>query len=261
MSPAAIEKAVSVFADSDRDQGAALSALAVIMAHGEQATALLKSSCQESPAGKAQLKYAQILAILGDPTGVPTLISAVDAYGGWDRGVTLTSQRKTGNTFSELDRLVIALGYSRAPAALESLIAKLRQLRPDSELSHYKAISLALRHHPPCYAVARLLVETLKQPGFAGHATVAPAVRQEDHRGTPFAAVAQRLVTTGGDESANRTNLNKAYKELIVAAMLYRCGDRQGMAKATLDQYAKDVHGHFARYAQQTLRGTRTVPQ
>jgi flavin-dependent dehydrogenase len=256
MSPAALENAVGVFADSDPDHGEMLSALAVIMAHGEQATGLLKSRYQASRAGKAQLKYAQVLAILGDPTGVPALVNAVDAYDGWDRGVTLTTQRKTGNTFSELDRLIVALGYGRAPAALKPLITKLGQLRPDSELSHYKAISLALRHHPPCAAAAPLLVELLRQPGFAGHATVALVLRKEDHQGKPSAAVAPRLVTTGGNKSANQTNLNKAYKELIVAAMLYRCGDRHGMAKATLEQYAKDVHGHFARYAKQILDGT-----
>ena len=35
--------------------------------------------------------------------------------------------------------------------------------------------------------------------------------------------------------------------------MLYRCGDRDGMAEAILRRYAQDIHGHFARYAQQTL--------
>jgi hypothetical protein len=187
-------------------------------------------------------------------------MKAVDGYEGWDQGVTLTSQRKTGNTFSELDRLIIALGYSRAPAALKPLLAKLKQLRPDSELSHYKAIALALRLHPPCDAVAETAIDTLQQPGVADHAIVAPVVRRENQQGESAAIVADRLVTTGGDAAANNTNLNKAYKELIIAAMLYRCGDRHGMARATLEQYARDVHGHFARYAQQTLRGTMTGP-
>jgi flavin-dependent dehydrogenase len=256
MSPDALEKAVNAFADRDVDQSTALSALAVIMAHGEQATALLRSRYQASADGKARLKYAQILGILGDPAGAPALIAAVDACDEWDRGVTLTSQRKTGNTFSELDRLIMALGCSRATAALKPLIEKLSQLRPESELSHFKAISLALRHQPRSDAVAGRLVEMLKQPGFAGHARVAPVVRRESQAGQPSVAVARRLVTTAGDQSANKTDLNKAYKELIVAAMLYRCGDRHGMAKATLEQYAQDFHGHFARYAQQTLRGT-----
>jgi hypothetical protein len=156
--------------------------------------------------------------------------------------------------------LVIALGYSRAPAALKPLLTKLRQLRRDSELSHYKAISLALRHHPGCYVVARMAVEMLQQPGFSGHATVAPEATRTIREGNLTATVARRLVTTGRDASANNSNLNKAYKELIVAAMLYRCGDCDGIAKATLQQYTRDVHGHFARYAQRTLDATPIVP-
>ncbi len=231
-----------------------LGPLAVVMAADpKDAIAVLRLGYRNIPAGAARLRYAQLLAILGDPTGVPALIEAVEKSKGWDDGVALTSQRKTGNTFSDLDRLVIALGQSRAPEALKPLITKLRQLKPDSELSHYKAISLALRHHPPCDAAAEPLLDLLKQPGFTGHATVDPVVRKEDREGNRHTAAADRLVTTGGNKPANDTNLNKAYKELIIAAMLYRCGDRHGTATAILRQYAQDVHGHFARYAQRTL--------
>ena len=165
----------------------------------------------------------------------------------------LTSQRETGNTLSDLDRLVIALGYSRAPEALRPLITKLRQLKPDSGLSHYKAISLALRPYLPCDAATGPLVEMLKQPGFSGHATVYSLVPEENHRKNVFTTTAERLVTTAGNRSANVANLNKVYKELIIAAMLYRCGDRNGISATILRQYSQDVHGHFARYAQRTL--------
>jgi len=223
------------------------------MAHPAKAIPLLKTRYHDSPTGSRKRKYAQILAILGDPTGAATLIAAVDAYDGWDQGVTLTSQRKTGNTFSDLDRLVIALVYSRAPEALTPLISKLEQLEPDSELPHYKAISLALRRHQPSNSAAKPLTKMLKQPGFTGHATVAAVARKDDRKGEQAAGVADRLVTTGGNESANDTNLNRAYKEIIIVAMLYRCGDRDGMAEAILKQYARDIHGHFARYARWIL--------
>jgi len=94
MRPEAIEEAVVICGDNNVDQGEMLSALAVIVAHSEQSIRLLKTRYHDSPAGNAKLKYAQILAVLGDPTGVPTLIAAVDAYDRWDEGVTLTSQRK-----------------------------------------------------------------------------------------------------------------------------------------------------------------------
>ncbi len=47
-------------------------------------------------------------------------------------------------------------------------------------------------------------------------------------------------------------------KELTIAALLYRCGDRNGLAESVLKRYAQDLHGHFARYAAQTLaRGVK----
>ena len=41
------------------------------MAHPKQAIPLLKTRYHDSSAGDAQLDYARILAMLGDPTGVP----------------------------------------------------------------------------------------------------------------------------------------------------------------------------------------------
>ena len=63
------------------------------------------------------------------------------------------------------------------------------------------------------------------------------------------------LAAADDDRSANRLNLNKAYKELIIAALLYHNDDREGMAEAILQQYARDIHGHLARYAREVLEG------
>lgn len=217
-----------------------------------------ESSYWASPAGMEQLNYARILGILGDSTGVPALIAAVDAHDRWDRGMALTSQRKTGNLFSELDRLVIALGFSGASEAVAPLLRKLGELEPNSKLSHYKAISLALWEYD-CPAAAEPLAKLLSQPGFTGHATVQPIVSRSSAGGAASIRAADRLLTADGDDDANRANLNRALKELIIAALLYRCGDRNGLAEAVLHQYARDLHGHFASYATQTLdrRATR----
>jgi hypothetical protein len=253
----AIERAVQAIADPDDRK--MLEALAVVMAHPEQAVPLLTTAYQRSGTGNPQRDYAKVLGILGDPTGAPVLIAAVEAHEEWDQGSALTSQRKTGNTFSELDRLVIALGFSQAPQAVEPLLRKLGQLKSDSRLSHYQAISLAMRN---CLspAAAEPLAGLLNQPGFMGHATLALITKRRDKDGMESAAAADRFLTTDGDEQANGTNLNMAYRELIVATMLYRCGDKDGMAEAILRRYAKDLHGHFASYAQRTLDGRSFSP-
>ena len=128
------------------------------------------------------------------------------------------------------------------------MLRKLGQLRPDSELSRYKAVSLALWESRSPEA-ARPLAELLTRPGFCGHATTEP-VTGRDGGSVPWPA--QRLVTTDDDAAANQGNLNRAMKELLVAALLYRCGDRQ-QAKAVLQQYVQDIHGHFSRYARAAL--------
>ena len=169
--------------------------------------------------------------------------------------MALTSQRKTGNLFSDLDRLVIALGFSRAPEAVAPLLRKLGQLEPDSELSHYKAISLALWD----YALPRRgrAAGQSVEPSRVHRSRHRPAHREPNPRraATEPARAADRLLTTDADDAANHANLNRAMKELTIAALLYRCGDRNGQAEAVLNQYARDLHGHFARYAAQTLTG------
>ena len=99
------------------------------------------------------------------------------------------------------------------------------------------------------------LAELLDRPGFRGHATVRPVVPRALARGQSSNMAADRLVTTDSDFAANSTNLNRAMKELTVAALLYRCGDRDSRTKTVLLQYAQDIHGHFARYARAVLDG------
>jgi len=246
----AIERAVAGLG-VDADQVHRLHWLAFVVAHPDESIGPLRHRYREARDVSAKRRYARVLGILGDPTGAATLVEAIDAHEGWDRGVPLSSQRKTGNTFSELDRLVIALGFSRDPEGLPTLIAKLRQLKPGSELSHFKAISLALRHHAAGDAAVELLLRLLDQPGFTGHATPGPWMPAADGRSRLAACIARRRVTGNGGGS-----LNDAYKELIVAAMLYRGGDPGGAASKILRRFTQDVHGHFARYAERTLESS-----
>ena len=42
-------------------------------------------------------------------------------------------------------------------------------------------------------------------------------------------------------------------RELVLARALYRCGDKDGIGKEILEEYAKDLRGHFARHAHAVL--------
>jgi hypothetical protein len=216
--------------------------LAMLMAHGERARPLLRQAYAAAAEPGPKLTYAQILGVLGDATGADTLAVAVAGAATWDQGYGWTSHRESDNTFSELDRLVIALGWSGARAALPVLVAKLGQLAPDDSLSHFVALALALHRHDRPASAAADLARLLATPGFAGHALLAPVA-------PPGGQLAPRA-NAGTDP---RTALNTACRELLVAGMLVHCGDQEGRGQAVLETYARGVYGHFARYARHLL--------
>ena len=237
-----LQRAMQALATDNESKS--LSALAVLVDHPRQAIPLLRARYTELPDGREKLDCARALALLGDPTAVPALIASVNSYKEWDRGAALTSQCDTGNTFSDLDRLVIALGFSGTSRAARPLLTKLGQLTPESELSHYKAIALALAHCD-IPGATDTLSDLLDRVKFLGSDAERPG------------RLADRFVTVAPDDKANTGNLNRAFKELIVAALLYRSGDRDGKAKEILQQYARNVHGHFAQYARWVLSARR----
>jgi hypothetical protein len=226
----------------------AIFSLAVVMAHSEQSLPLLRKAHAEAAEPAQKLVYARILGVLGDKACAPTLIAAVTSARAWDTGFGLTSHRESHNTFSDVDRLVIALGMSGAPEGLEAIAGKIGQLKPGSELSHFIAAAMAIQNYSNPKAAAEPLARLLEAPGFTGHALDAAAAQQ----GT----VAPRDVASDKPD----TNLNAAFKELLVAGMLFRFGDSQERGKRILEQYSRGVIGHFSRYARCVLQAGRPAP-
>jgi flavin-dependent dehydrogenase len=249
MSQEALEKAVADVGNMVREikqsrtvEDPSIFSLAAIMAHPEPCLPLLKKAYAEA-AEDRKLIYARILGVIGDLTGAPTLIAAVEGAPAWDKGFGLTAHRESDNTFSDLDRQVIALGLSGAPAGLAPILGKLKLLTPDSELSHYIAVALALNRHKQPKGAVEPLVRLLNEPGFPGRALIDPVDRLEGKW-------AERDFATNKPD----TNLNKAFRELLIAGMLVYCGDSQGQGRKILEQYSKGVEGHFARYARHVLQ-------
>ena len=46
----------------------------------------------------------------------------------------------------------------------------------------------------------------------------------------------------------------RSLRELILARVLYRCGDSDGLGYEILTEYTEDLRGHFARHADAILR-------
>jgi hypothetical protein len=203
----------------------------VIFAQPEQALPLLREAYATAESGPAKLTYAHILGIMRDPTGVDTLVEAVKARE-WDKGWKYTGMGQYGPSMSELDSLIIALGRTGRDEALEPILAKVRQLRPDDALSHHRAVAEALETRAN-QAAAKALAELLQKPGMAGHAY-------------PNLDVATKNIPPGPEDNSTR---ECSLRELILARALYRCGDAEGLGEKILREYARDLRGHYARHA------------
>ena len=127
-------------------------------------------------------------------------------------------------------------------------------LTADSPLSHYKAVCLALRLNKDT-SLAQPLAQLLNKQGVRGHAQPlcyygaagAEANWQQQRH---------RINAQGGDA------LNAKFKEVLVAALLFECGDYEGLGRDILEAYTKDVNGHFAAYAHLVLtQGTAQMPR
>jgi hypothetical protein len=203
----------------------------VLFAQPEQAQPVLREAYVAATNEHDKLTYAHILGIMGDPTGVDTLVQAVQASS-WDEGWKYTGMGQYGPSISPVDSLIIALGRTRQVKGLVPILVKVRQLGPEHALSHHRAVAMALETlaHP---AAAQPLAELLQKPGMTGHAY-------------PNIEVAtQNIPPSPTDNSTRECSL----RELLLARALYRCGDYQGLGEKILRSYARDLRGHYARHA------------
>lgn len=144
-----------------------------------------------------------------------------------------------------MDALVIALGWAAAAegvdpavraAAREALREKIEALDENSEFSHVRAVSVAAGAlgDPK---LAEPLARLLEKPGLHGHAQ------------TDLADAIRTVPRVRNDNTAR----NLALKEIYLARGLYLCGDRGGLGRRTLETYARDLRGPFARHAAAVL--------
>lgn len=231
--------------DHSRKPGAktleAYRSLAIVLTHPQSSLPLLKAGYRNSDAPDARANYARTLAIMGDATGLKLLVAEAKNTP-WDKGFGWSARRETHNTYSEADRLVIALGHVEGPDVEGVLLDKARTLKPTSGYSHYRALAYALGRHKSA-AFREPLAKLLKAPAFAGlvktyrdlheQRKVPPRKRAGSHRGTD--------------------DFNAAMKELVAAGMLYTCGDHAGLGRKVLEKYRNEIHGHMHRYARAFL--------
>jgi HEAT repeat protein len=180
-----------------------------------------------------------MLALLGDDTGLKTLIAAVSAQQEWDPGWNYRGMGQFGNALSPLDTLIVAAGRAGNAEALPAILEKLKTLKPSDDFSHHRACALALELIGDPSA-AKPLAELLRQEGMMGHVTdTVEKARQSDQE-------------SPGGTNAVQTRRDSLC-ELLLARALYRCGDYEGLGEQILRAYTGDLRGHLARHAKAVL--------
>jgi hypothetical protein len=214
--------------------------VAVILAQPEEALPLLRSAYAAATTEKDRLVYARILAVLGDAAGLETILAAIRAIPELDEGWRYRGMGQFGHNMSPLDKLIYAAGRTGDRRALPPILEKVKLLEANSEFSHFRAVALALeRIGDP--AAAAPLAELLSRPGIGGHATTTIEAALERAKKWPSWTATQPR--------------SDALRELMLGRALFRCGDKNGLGRKTLEAYTKDLRGHLSRHADGVLKG------
>ena len=204
--------------------------VAAVLANREQALPWVRAEFQDAPTEARRIYYATMLAIMGNDTGVPTLITGLERNQSWDDGWNFQAMGQFGSDMSRLDSMVVALGYAGDRKATAAIVAKTELLQASSDFSHCRAVALALeRLADP--AAAPALAALLAKPGMTGHALTSIREARQSHV----------------DLDRSLTALEprrRSLRELLLARALYRCGDHEGMGETILRGYTRDLRGH-----------------
>lgn len=188
-----------------------------------------------------KLVYSRILGMLGVADGWQELIKAIDAFEDWDEGWNFRGMGQFGRSISYLDSLIIAAGRTKRVEVLPSIFRLMEKLTPESEFSHFRAVAIALETIGDQDG-AEPLFKLLQMPGVRGH--VMPDIQTAKELAPKF----KNDVTTR----------NNSLRELILGRALYKCGDLNGLGNQILNEYSKDLRGHYYRHSSGVLEKFKT---
>ncbi len=216
--------------------GSMLSA-GIVLGAGKSAIAPLKAAYASAP-GTNKLMYATALAMNGDATGLDTMIKYLESNP-WDTGWGYRRRgERTGVWISTMDGVIRSLGMLGDRKALPAIVAKAKDLDPNSGYSHYHSIAYALELMPSKEG-AEVLHGLLSLPGVGGWVTDS---LEKDFELQSSPKLPKMVVMR---EASPR--------EIMLAAALYRCGDKDGLGQKTLEAFTHDLRGLYVRFATQVL--------
>ena len=213
--------------------------LSVVLTDSSRSVPLLRDALAKATASEAKLKYAHVLAMMGEPDGEMLLIEKVQTMT-WDAGWNFRGMGQFGRSVSWVDSYMIALGRAKSTKALPVLLEKARELSITNEFSHFRALAIALEGIGDPSA-APVLAELLNKKGISGFSI------SMDNSKTAFP-----ILATFKDGAGNKER-NDVLRELALARALYRLGDDKGLGEKILRAYSRDPRGMYANHAKLVL--------
>lgn len=214
-----------------------LEGLEMVMWDTAKGIPVLIDQLNQATTQEEKLVYARILGMLDNSTGWEVLQRALDGVEAWDKGWNYTGMGQFGMSMSYVDSLVIALGKSRRQEMVTSVIRMAKLLTTESEFSHFRAVAMAFESLGNQEA-AKTLFDLLQLKGVTGHA---------------MTSIQKAIQDTPASETDTSTR-NNALRELFLGRALYKCGDYNGLGNQILNDYSKDLRGHFYRHASGVLK-------
>ena len=208
----------------------------LVLAQAEVAMPFLRQAYANESRMSAKLVYAHVLGILGDATGVQTLLDVISGKLP-PQNLNMSNEKAFGRRLNDFDSYIIALGRTRDARAVKPLLVKLNKLNASTHFKHFRSLTLALEALGDPEA-AQPLAKLLQKPGIGGYAF------------TDIKNVSPQEGFGGGVNSNERW---RVLRELAVARALVRCGDFEGIGERTLKTYTTDLRGIYARHAAAVL--------
>ncbi len=213
--------------------------LSVVLTDYSRSVPLLRDAFANTTTPDARLKYAHVLAMMGEADGETLLIENVKQMK-WDKGWNFRGMGQFGRSVSWVDSYMIALGRAKSKKALPVILAKARELDVKDAFSHFRALAIALEGIGDSSA-APVLAELLNKKGILGFSISMENAKDAFPVFTAFQ-------NTAGDKE--RTTV---LRELCLARALYRLGDEKGLGEKILQAYALDPRGMYANHAKLVL--------
>ncbi|MBI4976546.1 MAG: FAD-dependent oxidoreductase [Spirochaetes bacterium] len=224
--------------------------LEILLAQPEDSLPLLRTAFASAD-GTDKVRYAEILALLGDACGLDCLIDACRHITDTSTAIgTRVTQVRSQSDPDDVERIIWALGFIRDERAAQAIISLADHI-PPADFLKYRAFAVSLGRIGDTCAVESLTEFLSKYNDMLR--------KQEDTvGGTEDAAEIFEGKESSGMDTVpppSPTLDDLRIRTLITAVALFRCGDRT-LAADTLNRIGHGWSGPHAECAQQVLSAT-----